>query len=102
RWILTRGRVVERDDDGRPIRFVGTHADVTELANAERDALAATRAKTQFLANVSHELRTPLNAVLGLSEAVLTGTLGPISLRQEQSLRTIHESGSHLLGLIND
>ncbi len=70
------------------------------LANA-RLAHAA-RMKDDFLANMSHELRTPLNAILGLSEALQEEVYGPLTERQHNSLRSIEESGRHLLELIND
>ena len=70
------------------------------VANAELGKVA--RAKDEFLASMSHELRTPLNAILGLSEALQEQTYGPLTERQLKSLRTIEESGRHLLALIND
>ncbi len=69
-------------------------------ANAELDQ--AGRLKDEFLANMSHELRTPLNAILGLSEALLEQTSGPLTPRQHKSITTISTSGEHLLTLIND
>lgn len=77
--------------------------DSTELARAKEAAEAASLAKTEFLANVSHELRTPLNAVNGFSEVMsleLYGALGHEKYREYAKL--IHQSGLHLLGLIND
>jgi CheY-like chemotaxis protein/anti-sigma regulatory factor (Ser/Thr protein kinase) len=62
----------------------------------------AARLKDEFLAAMSHELRTPLNAILGLSEALLEGVYGPQTEKQARSLRSIAESGRHLLDLIND
>jgi PAS domain S-box-containing protein len=62
----------------------------------------ASRLKDEFLANMSHELRTPLNAILGLSEALQEEVYGPLTSRQARSLRSIEESGRHLLDLIND
>ncbi|MEX1366751.1 MAG: PAS domain-containing protein [Nannocystaceae bacterium] len=104
RWIyvLNRGKVFERDDSGQATRFCGTHADITAEKEAERLAIEANQAKTYFLANMSHELRTPLNAVLGLSEALLERVYGDLTDKQDRSLRTIHDSGRHLLDLIND
>lgn len=58
--------------------------------------------KSQFLANMSHELRTPLNSIIGFSRVILKGIDGPLSPMQEQDLTTIHESGKHLLNLVND
>ncbi|MCC7446039.1 MAG: GAF domain-containing protein [Anaerolineae bacterium] len=58
--------------------------------------------KSQFLANMSHELRTPLNSIIGFSRVILKGIDGPLTELQEQDLATIHESGKHLLNLVND
>jgi len=60
------------------------------------------RLKSDFLANMSHELRTPLNSIIGFSRIILKGVDGPLTEMQEQDLSTIHTSGTHLLGLIND
>jgi len=72
-WIMARGRVVEKDEQGRAARMVGTHVDVTARKNAEYAALrakeaaeAANKAKSEFLANMSHEIRTPLNGIMGM------------------------------------
>ncbi len=60
------------------------------------------RMKSDFLANMSHELRTPLNSIIGFSRVMLKGIDGPLTEMQEQDLKTIFDSGQHLLGLIND
>ncbi|MBN8618189.1 MAG: GAF domain-containing protein [Anaerolineae bacterium] len=60
------------------------------------------RVKSDFLANMSHELRTPLNSIIGFSRVILKGIDGPLTEMQEQDLSTIYNSGTHLLGLIND
>ncbi|MBR0556330.1 PAS domain S-box protein [Ciceribacter sp. L1K23] len=71
-------------------------------AEKER-AEAANKAKSEFLANMSHELRTPLNAILGFSDILQNGMFGPIgSPKYEEYARDIHESGMHLLNVIND
>lgn len=59
----------------------------------------ANRSKDSFLANISHEIRTPMNAIVGLSE-VLTDT--QLSADQEEYVSTIRQSGSDLLGIINE
>jgi two-component system cell cycle sensor histidine kinase PleC len=60
-------------------------------------------AKSQFLANISHELRTPLNAILGFSEIMKSQMFGPLGSPQYRGYAAdIHDSGSHLLTVIND
>jgi len=73
-----------------------------ELALARDEAVAANRHKSAFLANMSHELRTPLNAIIGFSEVLLEKIFGSLEAKQEEYLRDVHESGKHLLSLIND
>lgn len=75
---------------------------VENLEEAKFIAEAASRAKSDFLANVSHELRTPLNAVMGFSEIIRDGMAGPVMDEQKEYLNDIIESGQHLLDLIND
>lgn len=71
--------------------------------DARARAEAASLAKSKFLANMSHELRTPLNAIMGFSEMLRDEMLGPIGNANYRSYASdIHESGEHLLKLIND
>jgi cell cycle sensor histidine kinase DivJ len=71
------------------------------LVEARDAALDASRAKSRFLANMSHELRTPLNAIIGFSEMMTREMFGGIGPRYQEYSRLIHESGAHLLDLIN-
>jgi cell cycle sensor histidine kinase DivJ len=72
------------------------------LTEARDAALEASRAKSRFLANMSHELRTPLNAIIGFSEVMAREMFGALgNARYQEYSRLIHESGSHLLDLIN-
>ena len=74
-----------------------------KLSDAHRVAEAASRAKSAFLANMSHELRTPLNAVNGFSQIMKDQMFGPVgNERYRQYAELIHDSGSHLLQLIED
>lgn len=86
------------------------HRTIMKIAQAQEDmerqknrAERANRAKTEFLSNMSHELRTPLNAIIGFSSSLKEGVYGPLAnARQEDCLRDINTSGSHLLSLISD
>lgn len=98
------------DGDGRPFRYFATMTDISELRevhdNLEQQNMelaASNRAKSQFLANMSHELRTPLNAIIGFSEIMHNEIAGPLNNPQyKEFCHHIHESGNHLLELIND
>jgi PAS domain S-box-containing protein len=97
-------------DDGRLQSAFGTVQDITErkqtedaLRRAQMEAEIANRAKSQFLANVSHELRTPLNAIIGFSEIMNGELMGPLgSALYKDYASDIHNSGRHLLAIIND
>ena len=105
-WISTRGNVVEWDAQGKAVRLVGIHSDISErkameskLSAALDRAESATRAKSEFLAMMTHELRTPLNGLMGFSE-LLSDT--PLNDEQREYAQTINSSGEHLLSIIND
>jgi signal transduction histidine kinase len=73
-----------------------------ELEVANRELESASQHKSEFLANMSHELRTPLNAIIGFSEVLTERMFGDLNEKQEEYLRDISASGTHLLSLIND
>src|SRR6202008_3773240 len=104
--VTTRGVY---DGAGRFLREISVGRDVTlrkehemKMRAAQEHAEAANRAKSSFLANMSHELRTPLNAVIGFSDIMRQRLFGPLSERYAEYAALIHESGGHLLDLIND
>jgi signal transduction histidine kinase len=73
-----------------------------EIEDKSRQLEVASRHKSEFLANMSHELRTPLNAIIGFSEVLADRMFGELNEKQEEYLKDIHASGTHLLALIND
>jgi signal transduction histidine kinase len=127
RWFCCRGKVVERREDGRALRMLGTISDISARKAAEaelREAHAkleqrvdertaelkvanlalenASRLKDEFLASMSHELRTPLTGILGLAQVLQLQTYGIQNDKQLQALYNIETSGRQLLELIND
>ncbi len=95
--------------DAQQVSFCAFVRDITErrqaaeaLKHAKDAAEAANQAKSTFLAHMSHEIRTPLNGILGFTDVLRR--LGPDASAEERDeyLETIHRSGRHLLGVIND
>jgi PAS domain S-box-containing protein len=72
-----------------------------QLAESKQRVLAANRMKSEFLANMSHELRSPLNGMIGFSQLLFDGKLGPISGQQKDVIERVLKSSEHLLHLIN-
>ncbi|MGE5539701.1 MAG: ATP-binding protein [Gemmatimonas sp.] len=97
-------------DSGVFLGYRGSARDVTaailadqELRQAKMEAELANISKSQFLATMSHELRTPLNAILGFSELIAQQSLGAVGHpKYRDYAQDIHDSGQHLLAIIND
>ena len=102
---LSIGRIADGSE-----KFCAVFHDLTqwkkseeELINARRQAERASSAKSEFLAKISHEIRTPLNSIIGFSEVMMAERFGPIANERYLAyLKDIHESGGHLVSLLND
>jgi two-component system sensor histidine kinase/response regulator len=106
RYIQTKA-IVRKDQDGAPVKVVGTSLDVSaqyelneNLKMAVKVAESANREKSAFLANMSHEIRTPLNAILGMTYLLMQDS--SINTKALAQIKKVESSGKHLLALIND
>jgi PAS domain S-box-containing protein len=103
--ILSKA-VIIRDEDGKAIRIVGAHTDITSSINNEINLLKqkekaerSEKIMQQFLSNISHEMRTPLNSIIGFVNLLSTTKLDP---KQSDYLNDLKFSSVGLLKLIND
>ena len=87
------------DNKGEMTGVIVLAHDNTQMHNANIQAEAATRAKSNFLANMSHEIRTPMNAIIGMTNIGKTAT--DIE-RKDYCFKKIGDASNHLLGIIND
>jgi len=105
-WILDRGKIMQRDDAGKPIRFIGTHTNITdrkiveeELIHAKSKAEESDRLKMSFLNNISHEVRTPLNAIMGFTNLMTEDADENERIRFG---KIINANANQLLAIIDD
>ena len=101
RWILCRGQVMERTPDGRPLRCIGTHRDISRRRAAE-EALRASEATLRheqrlksigtLAGGVAHEINNPVNIIMNLAE-LIRDQVPPASPAAEDAGRIISESG---------
>lgn len=101
-YILDRGTIVERDDQGRPIRFTGTHTDVTSYVASEKRARDALLARDLFFAQISHEIRTPLHAMLASASLIDRREIGEKNLKFFDVVERCAENIIHLIDDILD
>lgn len=97
-----KGRRYGEADQAVALELATRAAIGIDNAQLYRSALAASEAKSAFLATMSHELRTPLNAIIGYESLLSEGITGTLNDSQRSQLVRIRASAGHLLGLIDE
>ncbi len=101
KWILDRGMVTERDSDGKPIRMIGTHTDLTERMEMENKLRRLNADKNQFIRILGHDLRSPFNALIGYSN-LLSSNLYKNDMQQtEKFIQVIAQTAQNTYALLD-
>lgn len=95
RWVLARGKVLERESLEQPLRIIGIHQDISDRKDVAQ-------MKDEFISVVSHELRTPLTSIHGSLKLLSTGRLGELNFQGQQMLDIAVRNTQRLSQLIND
>lgn len=105
--LVSTGLIVNEHNQPEAISIISR--DITEQKQTQAELAAknielerASRMKSEFLANMSHELRTPLTSILGFSYLLQQQLQDVLNAKQAVYIQQIHQSGEHLLNLIND
>lgn len=100
-WVLARGKVVEWDDEERPLRFVGTHCDISNLKQAEEELRRSSEKIKQFAYSVVHDLKNPAISIHGLTRH-LHGKYGEkLDDRGGAICEQILRSSEHIASLVD-
>ena len=95
-------RVDPESSDELGTLMIGFNDMLEQIQKRDLELERVSKMKSEFLANMSHELRTPLNAIIGFSELMIGHHFGKLNETQDEYVKDIHNSGRHLLSLIND
>lgn len=98
-WVLDRGRVVERDASGRPLRALGIHANITAQKIVRETLRETDKRKDEFLATLAHELRNPL-APIRTGLAIIRKD--PTSVSASKAREMMERQLAHMVRLIDD
>jgi len=102
KWILDRGKITTTDENGKAIKMVGTHTDLTERIEMEHELKKLNSDKDRFLQILAHDLRSPFNSLMGFSE-LLMNNLREYDIDEIESfLKIMNQTQQRTFDLLND
>jgi PAS domain S-box-containing protein len=102
KWILDRGKIVTYDENNKPIKMVGTHADITKRMEMEDQLVKLNADKDRFISILAHDLKSPFNSILGFL-GLLTENVRSYDIdRTEKFLNLINASAKSTFCLLED
>jgi PAS domain S-box-containing protein len=105
-WVYCRGKVIEWDDEGQPVRMIGSHVDITPLKNQEErkreleSVIQKNKALEHFAFLASHDLQEPLRTVSSLSEVLMNRYGDELDAVGQECLKHIEASTERMRELI--
>lgn len=102
KWILDRGKIVSYSEDGKPLRMIGTHADIHDKKLTELDLKRLNNTKDRFFSIIAHDLKNPFNSMIGLSE-ILNENFDELDIKtQRKFILAIHQGILKTYDLLED
>jgi PAS domain S-box-containing protein len=98
-WILDRGRVIERDENGKALRVTGVHSNITQQLEVRNLLREEDRRKDEFLATLAHELR---NTLAPLRTGLSIIKREPSSEMAAKTREMMERQLAHMVRLIDD
>ncbi len=100
-WTLARGKVVERDSNSKPLRFIGIHTNISKRKEAERQLQENAKKVRLFAYSVAHDLKNPAMAIRGLTKKLCSRQNALPFSKLKEYLNRIYVSSEHIIDLID-
>ncbi len=107
-WFYSRGKIVSFDENGKPLKLVGTLIDITnlkkieeQLREAKERAENSEKIKSEFLAQMSHEIRSPINVILSYADLIRSNIVDQINKELLPGFESISTAGKRIIRTID-